>query len=256
MLFRSDDGWKDWVKGDGVGGTTGQSKQMEAIKIKLVRNGNAAPVNTEELSKPDAKVTLSYKAHCEDYGWQKGVKQGNIAGTVGQAKQMEAIVIDLASNISGGIQYRTHVQDIGWMGWMSSGNVSGTTGQNKQVEAIQIQLTGNLARTYDVYYSAHSEDYGWLGWAKNGQIAGTTGMFKQMEAIKIVLVKKGDPAPGPNKDYSYTLNFRGAGWYVIGNSTYYYNQNNVRLIGWLRLNGKKYYLNPNNGGAKQGAGWA
>jgi uncharacterized protein YjdB len=36
-----------------------------------------------------------------------------------------------------------------------------------------------------------------MDWAKNGESAGTAGYSYRLEAIEIVLVKKGDPAPGP-----------------------------------------------------------
>lgn len=116
-------GWINTVYDGQVGGTTGQSRRMEAISIALSGvDGN-----------------LTYKVHVEDYGWLGTVAEGQIAGTTGQSKRMEAIVINL-DNSSYSIKYRVHVKDIGWMNWVSSGQVAGTTGESRRIEAIQIQV--------------------------------------------------------------------------------------------------------------------
>lgn len=249
-------GWMDWVKNGESAGTEGQYKRLEAIRIKLVRNGNPAPVNTEKPDPEDTSTNVNYQVHVQTYGWQGVVSNGALAGTVGSAKRLEGIKINVNSNLTGEIQYKTHVQTYGWTDWKSNGVMSGTEGEAKRLEAVQIKLTGGLAATYDVYYRVHSQTYGWLGWAKNGQTAGTTGLAKRLEAIEIRLIKKGETPPGPNKNYSISLNFRGAGWYNLGGRTYYYNQNGTKQVGWIRLNGNKYYLNPANDGGKQSQGWA
>ncbi len=249
-------GWMDWVKNGESAGTEGEYKRLEAIRIKLVRNGAPAPVNTDKANPQDNSTSIRYEVHVQTYGWQGSVSNGALAGTVGSAKRLEAIKIYTDSNLSGDINYRTHVQTYGWTDWKSNGALSGTVGEAKRLEAIQIKLTGELAATYDVYYRVHSQTYGWLGWAKNGQSAGTTGLSKRLEAIEIRLVKKGEAAPGPNKDYCINLNFKGAGWYNVGGNLYYYDQNGSKHVGWLYLNGQKYYLNPYNDGIKLGQGWA
>ena len=126
-------GWVNTVSDGLVGGTTGQSRRMEAISIAL--------------DGIDGK--LSYQVHVQDYGWLGTVSQGEVAGTTGQSKRMEAIIINLDDS-SYSIKYRVHVKDIGWMNWVSSGQVAGTTGQSRRIEAIQIvlekkQVTGNNA---------------------------------------------------------------------------------------------------------------
>ncbi|MEH7353723.1 hypothetical protein V7150_09100, partial [Neobacillus drentensis] len=148
-------------------------------------------------SSEEVTPSIHYAAHVQDIGWQKPVSDGEMAGTNGQAKRIEAIQIFLDNApYSGGISYKTHVQDYGWLDSVSDGKISGTTGEGKQAEAIQMNLTGEIANYYDIYYRVHSQDYGWLGWAKNGESAGTERLAKQLEAIEIVLVKKGGEAPG------------------------------------------------------------
>ena len=143
-----------------------------------------------------AEAGVSYQTHVQDIGWQDYVSNGATSGTSGQSKRLEAIRIKL-DGVSGGIEYRTHVQDIGWQDWVQDDALSGTSGQSKRLEAIQIQLTGEAANLYDVYYRVHAQNIGWMDWAKNGESAGTAGYSYRLEAIDIVLVKKGDPAPGP-----------------------------------------------------------
>jgi len=151
--------------------------------------------------------TISYRTHVQDYGWMGYVSNGNISGTSGQSKRLEAIQIKIEnSSYSGGITYQTHVQDYGWMGYVSNGNISGTSGQSKRLEAIQIKLTGQIAEYYDVYYRVHSQEFGWLAWAKNGEMSGTSGYSFRLEAIEIVLVEKGKAGPTSTVSAAYINN--------------------------------------------------
>jgi len=164
---------------------------------------------------------VTYQSHVQDIGWQGWVNNGEISGTSGQSKRLEAMNIKLV-NVSGGIEYRTHVQDIGWMDWVADGALSGTSGQSKRLEAIQIRLTGAAAEQYDVYYRVHAQNNGWLDWAKNGESSGTAGFGYRLEAIQIVLVSKGGAAPGATArayvDYyaqpvvSYQTHVQDLGW--------------------------------------------
>ncbi|MCI8292664.1 MAG: hypothetical protein HFH53_03900 [Hespellia sp.] len=158
-------------------------------------NGNGVPV-VDGVAAEDTNPHVEYETHVQSDGWQLSVKDGETAGTVGAAKRLEAIKINLKnlSNIS--VSYRTHVQTYGWMKWVSNGSLSGTTAESKRLEAIEIKLEGSAAKNYDIYYRVHAQTYGWLDWAKNGASAGTEGLAKRLEAIQIVLVKKGASAPG------------------------------------------------------------
>ena len=164
--------------------------------------------------------TIRYQTHVQTYDWQDWVQNGDIGGTVGYAKRMEAFKIQLQdTELSGGIEYRSHVQTYGWMDWVSNGEMSGSTGQAKRLEAIQIRLTGELAEYFDVYYRVHSQTYGWLDWACNGDAAGTVGLAKRAEALQIVLMKKGSNAPGDTEnpyveelEVRYTSHMQTYGW--------------------------------------------
>lgn len=145
----------------------------------------------------ESSASVSYKTHVQTYGWQDWKADGQMSGTQGQAKRLEAIEIKLNNpEVPGGVEYRTHVQTYGWQNWKANGEMSGTQGQAKRLEAVQIRLTGQMAEKYDIYYRVHAQTYGWLDWAKNGEPAGSSSYAKRLEGIEIKLVKKGAQAPG------------------------------------------------------------
>lgn len=183
-----DYGWIGAVGNNQVAGTTGQSKRIEAIQIYL-RN-KADRVKIENVDK-----TVSYSAHVQDYGWLNAVTNGNIGGTVGQSKRMEAIQVSLSDDMLeyGDVNVQAHVQDYGWLGTVGNGQTAGTTGQNKCLEGLKITLTDELANHYDIYYRAHVGNIGWLGWTKNGGIAGSVGCNRRIEAVQIAIYAKNDP---------------------------------------------------------------
>jgi uncharacterized protein YjdB len=127
------------------------------------------------------------------------VKQtGEISGTFGEAKRLEAIKINLDSHgYDIGVGYSTHIENIGWQEPVKSGEMSGTEGRALRLEAIKINLTGADADKFDIYYRVHAENFGWLDWAKNGQESGTAGFGYRLEAIEIQVLPKGSTAPGP-----------------------------------------------------------
>lgn len=121
-------GWMGAVSSGEIGGTTGRSLRMEALKI--YKTGEAI------------SGSINYRVHCQDYGWMGYVADGAMAGTSGQSKRLEALQIsltgDLATNYD--IYYRTHVQDVGWTGWAVNGQKCGSQGFGRRMEAIQIAL--------------------------------------------------------------------------------------------------------------------
>ena len=202
-VHAADFGWLGWAKNGENAGSEGYDKQVEAFQVQLVEKGNTAPGETENAFKK--KITsVTYQAHVADIGWQKYVAEGNVSGTTGLGKQMEAIKIALNSKeCTGSVEYRVHVADIGWQKYVSENTIGGTTGKGKQMEAISVRLTGGMANKYDIYYRVHVADFGWLGWAKNGENAGSEGYGKQMEAIQIELIEKGDTFSGSTQNSFY-----------------------------------------------------
>ncbi|MBN1776099.1 MAG: Ig domain-containing protein, partial [Clostridiales bacterium] len=190
-------GWMGWAQNGAAAGTAGYSCRLEAIEIRLVPKGEAAPGSADGcfIERYASVIAVHYRTHVQDIGWQDYVENGEVAGTIGQARRLEGIQIKL-QNAMGGIEYCTHIQDIGWTNYVSNDAMSGTSGQSKHLEAIKIRLTEPAAKVYDVYYRVHAQNFGWLGWTENGNPAGTTGYSYRLEAIEIRLVEKGAEAPG------------------------------------------------------------
>ncbi len=155
---------------------------------------------------PEEPLSISYRTHVQNEGWQDYVADGVMSGTKGKGLRLEAIQILLDNNnIGGEIEYRTHVQNDGWQDYVADGAMSGTKNRSLRLEAIQIRLTGTIAEKYDIYYRTHIQDKGWLGWAMNNGKSGSAGLSKRLEAIEIRLVEKGSEAPG-STDNTYLTN--------------------------------------------------
>ncbi|OUP49753.1 GH25 family lysozyme [Lachnoclostridium sp. An181] len=174
----------------------------ESNRLQTQQEGEEDSQNAS-LKTSEKKNQIGYNAHVQDIGWQGWKQEGQIAGTTGQKKRLEAIQIQIQNlKYSGNILYRTHIQNIGWQSWKENGEISGTTGEKLQIEAIEIKLTDELAEKYDLYYRVHSREFGWLGWARNGETAGTIGYAYRVEAIEIKLVDKNQFIPENDKESS------------------------------------------------------
>ena len=197
-VHRQDYGWevdaKDeadlskW-KSDGMNsGTVGESKRLEAIKIKL----------------PDGvSGSIEYRTHIQDIGWEKNwAKDGEISGTSGQAKRLEAIQVKLTGNVAKNydVYYCVHAQNFDWLGWAQNGEKAGTAGYGYRLEAIKIMLvpkggdapdkvgkTDTAMEARLVGYQTHVQDYGTQDYVYDGAMAGTSGESKRMESIRIKL---------------------------------------------------------------------
>ena len=201
-VHASNIGWMAWAKDGEEAGTTGFGRSVEAVQIRLVKKGDAAPssdgANVDYAFKKKP-MSLTYRAHVSNVGWQGAVSDGATAGTTGRGLALEDLKLSLdSSDYSDGssVQIDAHVSGIGWQGWDTpSASEGGTTGQGRAVEAVRLRLMGSLAKDYDVYYRVHASNIGWMAWAKDGEEAGTTGMSCSLEAVQIKLVKKGASHP-------------------------------------------------------------
>ncbi len=150
-------GWQAWKYNGQMSGTSGQAKRLEGINI--------------ELRNKDCSGDIVYTTHVQTYGWQgsetdqsKWFKNGEMAGTSGEAKRLEAICIDLTDEMAENydIYYRVHAQTYGWLGWAKNGDPAGTAGYAKRLEGIQIVLVpkGGAAPTnYQGITSANPSAY-------------------------------------------------------------------------------------------------
>ncbi len=128
-------GWQGWKYNGQMSGTSGQAKRLEGINIKLTNKPYSGGI--------------CYTTHVQSIGWQGDInnsatwkKDGEMAGTSGQAKRLEAIMIKLTGEMADhyDVYYRVHAQSYGWLGWAKNGNPAGTAGYAKRLEGIQIVL--------------------------------------------------------------------------------------------------------------------
>lgn len=147
---------------------------------------NPGPCHIEHISsnggyafrkKGVAKHNIGYRSHLQDYGWQDWVFDGNISGTTGEEKRLEAIQIDY----DGEVKAKAHIQDKGWVEYpeVTKETIIGTVGEGKRLECLC--LKGNFE------YRVHLQDYGWSPWTEADGVCtlGTVGQGLRIEAIEI-----------------------------------------------------------------------
>lgn len=163
--------------------------------------GKIAQQSIENFAvKAPETVSVAYRTHVQNTGWQSYVKDGELSGTVGNGLRLEALEVNAISNkYDLGIAYRTHVQNMGWQDYAQDGESSGTVGNGLRLEAVEMALTGDDAKNFDAYYQVQVENLGWLDYAKNGESAGSEGYGYRLEAIRIQILPKGSSAPGASE---------------------------------------------------------
>ena len=128
-------GWQGWKHNGVMSGTSGKAKRLEGINIKLT-------------NKPYSG-SIVYTTHVQSIGWQGNennvntwFRDGQMAGTSGRAKRLEAIRIALTGEMAEhyDVYYRVHAQTYGWLAWAKNGEAAGTAGLSKRLEGIQIVL--------------------------------------------------------------------------------------------------------------------
>jgi len=159
-------GWGPWVSSWVQAGTTGQSRPLEAIQMRLT----------------GCPLSAIVYAHVQNFGWsaptelkngvtcrpegrlssiQTGILREDCVGTQGRALRLEALDFGLIAtpnrvNIQGGIVrmcVQPHLAGIGWVeprctGWLNpnatgqytSLGLAGTVGQSRAIEAVKIRL--------------------------------------------------------------------------------------------------------------------
>ena len=173
-------GWLSEVKNDAIAGTVGESKRVEAIRIKL----------TGEMAK---HYDVYDRVLAQTFGWMGCAKNGEGAGSAGYSKRLEAVQIVLIEKGSAApgstanayrestpsVAYQTHVQTYGWQAFVADGATAGTTGKSKRLESIVLKLQ-NKPMAGDIQYKTHVQTYGWQNWVNGGQQSGTTGKSKRL----------------------------------------------------------------------------
>ena len=174
-------------------------------------------------------ISVSYKTHVQDEGWQAWKTDGELAGTSGKSLRLEALNIKLLNNKDENlkIKYQVHVQNEGWQDWKKDGELAGTSGKSLRLEGIKIGLENS--EDYSIMYRVHVQNEGWQDWKTDGELAGTIGKSLRLEAIQIKVVEKKIKstmcidAPQNGKTYysNETTNIDVAGWKMVNVSNTY-----------------------------------
>ena len=239
-------GWMNWAKNGEQAGTSGYSFRLEAIEIVLVEKGQSPPEVDKNVEYSYRKKQIQYQTHIESIGWQEMKYDGDLSGTTGKSKRLEAINISLGKyDYTGDIEYRAHVEKYGWMSWKKNGEMAGTSGESKRMEAVQIKLTGDIANYYDIYYRVHAENFGWMSWAKNGEMAGSSKHSCRLEAIEIYILPKGENPPERKDIKTEAPYIEDSGWQIINGKKYYIYDDGTRAQFVSSINGRRYEFTAN-----------
>ena len=180
-------------------------EETSSENIEIPETESTSETEEKPDEEPEKEPSICYTTHIQDIGWQNQVKDGEMAGTEGQSKRLEAIKITLKDLKDVKVKYQTHIQDIGWQDWKYDGTLSGTEGQSKRLEAIKIEL--EESDKYSVMYRVHIQDIGWQEWRYDGETAGTEGKSKRLEAIQIKIVEK-----KTRISVNYSVHVQDIGW--------------------------------------------
>lgn len=122
-------GWVAGTSQNVVGGTTGQSRSMEAIRFDIISTifGN---------------LGVNCSAYSKGLSWASDVIVGNTCGTTGQSRPLEGLKLTLTGSAATkyDIYYKVHLSYVGWQDWVKNGEQAGIPGSNKAIEAIIVKL--------------------------------------------------------------------------------------------------------------------
>ena len=203
-------GWQPAVGNGGTAGTTGQSRAVEALRVRL----------SGELS---ARYTVWYRVHSAEFGWLGWACDGADAGSAGYGRAVQAVQVAVLpkgdpapgdtstpfvdrSSEPPSVSYRAHVAGIGWQGAVSDGAVAGTTGQGRALEALSGSVSWYGHGSSSLEVRAHVSNVGWQGWTSG--TAGTTGRSLAVEALQFRL--SGEAAS--SYDVWYRVHCSDYGW--------------------------------------------
>lgn len=153
-----------------------------ASAIFQALGGNAyeesQPVQVEPPKAPEVKYPRC-RAHMKDIGWGDWVNAGEIIGTVGEHRRIEAIQIDYPDH---DVSVGAHIENLQWVEYnhITKDTVIGTTGRGLRLEALRINCSS-------LSIKPQIENQGWGYTTKcDGKITvGTVGMSNAIEALII-----------------------------------------------------------------------
>ena len=180
-VHMQDAGWTWWTREGTFCGTRGEGKRVEAVQIMIFVE--------QEASDPKNDGGIRYRVHTQDFGWLPEVRDGQIAGTTGQSRRVEAIQF---THLPEGLELdvHAHIENKGDMAFDFIGGdnlpVIGTVGQGLRLEGFNIHVLENRTGK-KLKYDGHVQDVGWTGECSAGTPCGTAGQAKRLEAVKLWL---------------------------------------------------------------------
>ena len=160
-----------------VSGITGKSVQKSQTQTAVQVPGKAAN-----------NAGLYYRSHIQAYGWLDPVHDGQVSGTTGKSKRLEALKIDTRKLGDAELEVTAHIQGTGDKTYKVNKDTHdvaiGTTGQGKRIEAISMKILKGLAGKH-IKYRIHVDKIGWSSWKQDGELLGSKGLSNAIQAIQI-----------------------------------------------------------------------
>ncbi len=201
LIEKNCGGYVQTIEGNVNGGKVERrTREWKYLRYAVAPEYQAVAPAQEDPQRPGDSVNDSgfiYRAHVADYGWLPAVRDGQVAGTTGKSKQLEAIKITPPEGLE--LTVKLHVQDTGWVtysgvkrgegsGEGSSANdpIIGTVGRSLRAEAIEVVVDKNTTGKR-LRYQVHLAGTGWTGWVWADTATGSVGLGKAIEAVQFVL---------------------------------------------------------------------
>ena len=246
-------GWLGWASSNELAGSTGHGVPVQAIQVKLVKNGESAPSPLGD-SEVEFPYTYTVTGHQANVGWIPGVVNDGVVGNVNTGNALEAFKITFLGSKPGdiGVQADAHVSTIGWINNQDASQVvGGTVGSGHALEGIRLRLVGNKANKYNLYYRVYIEQFGWLGWANANELAGSENLSLHIQGlqVKAVMKKYDDGSLANDQNESYVTEPKTGFASIIRNGrrmqVYFYNG---QIVTWNFREGRNFYhVDPSTG---------
>lgn len=92
--------------------------------IQLLFSLKSMAVENSNNTQVDKVISIQYKSHIQNIGWQGSKTNGQTSGTSGKSLRMEAIRVSLINAPEGAsVIYSAHVQNIGWQNWKKDNEI-------------------------------------------------------------------------------------------------------------------------------------
>ena len=156
-------------------------------RIKYYMNKTNSP---QVAGKAANNAGLWYRSHVQTYGWLEPVHDGQVSGTTGKGKRLEAFKFDLRKLGDVEAEVKVHIQGIGDKTYKinkdAHDTIIGTTGKGKRIEALSVKFTKGMSGKH-IKYRIHVAKLGWSSWKQDGALVGSEGLSNGIQAIQFMI---------------------------------------------------------------------